>query len=379
MPADPSAIDNAAMAIHDHRLAFARLLHADLDLPRFFEAADLTLSRFVPFEASCWLSLDPETLLPTSHFSDRYQVEHMLKLVSNEYLEDDFGKFADIARRPRPSEILSSSTGGDNARSARHRGFMADEGFGEGDELRAVLRDGQVVWGAVAIHRRTGTFEEREADLVADASAVLAHGIRRALLRAGIAGIAGVAAAAGREQVGLILLRGDDSIEAVTPAARRFLGDLFDSTAAENDAPLTVVSVAQVARRVGAGASDEVATARLPARSGGWLLLDASLLEDDSRVAVMISSAAESGLADMIAAAHGLSSREREVATLTLQGLSTREMATSLQVSPYTVQDHLKSIFDKVGVRSRRELAAQLFVMDVVPRMTLLGEEPIPA
>ena len=143
--------------------------------------------------------------------------------------------------------------------------------------------------------------------------------------------------------------------------------------------PMTVVSVATQARRVGSGASDEVATARLPARSGGWLRLDASQLEDDDRVAVMISSGAEPGLADLIARAHGLSSREREVTTLTLQGLSTREMAASLSVSPYTVQDHLKSIFDKVGVRSRRELAAQLFVMDVVPRMAVLEEEQIPA
>lgn len=361
------------MSIPDDRLAFARLLHQELDLPGFFEAADRLLARQVPFEASCWLTLDPETLLPTSHYSRDYGIADMLRLVSNEYVMDDYNKFAQLARLPRPVGILSESTGGDMSRSARHSGFMVEEGFGDGDELRAVIREGDVAWGALAIHRQRGTFEERDANLIVQISDILAHGIRRALVRGSLT------AEQRQDLVGMVLLRGDDTIEAATPAARRWLDDLFDATAQPGAAPLTVASVAHQARRVGAGVSDEVATARLPSRSGGWLRLDGSVLEGDDRVAVMISTGAEPGLAHLIARAHGLSSREREVTTLTLRGLSTREMADALGVTPYTVQDHLKSIFDKVGVRSRRELAAQLFVMDVAPRMAVREQEPLPA
>ena len=50
------------------------------------------------------------------------------------------------------------------------------------------------------------------------------------------------------------------------------------------------------------------------------------------------------------------------VLLVTMHGLTTQEMAVSLQVSPCTVQDHLKSIFGKVEVRSRRELVAQQFL-----------------
>jgi DNA-binding CsgD family transcriptional regulator len=146
---------------------------------------------------------------------------------------------------------------------------------------------------------------------------------------------------------------------------------MVDSTGSEDAPPVVVAGVAEKARRVAAGDAGQVASARLPMRSGGWLRLHASLLDGDlgGRVAVIVAPAREAEIADLIVQVYGLSTREQEVTRLVLHGLSTREMSRRLSVSGYTVQDHLKAIFAKVGVDSRRELAARLFFQHYAPRL----------
>jgi len=56
----------------------------------------------------------------------------------------------------------------------------------------------------------------------------------------------------------------------------------------------------------------------------------------------------------------GLTQREREVALLVADGLRSREVAERLTIAPQTVKSHLKTIFDKLGVRNRVELARRL-------------------
>jgi DNA-binding NarL/FixJ family response regulator len=54
----------------------------------------------------------------------------------------------------------------------------------------------------------------------------------------------------------------------------------------------------------------------------------------------------------------GLSKREVEVAALVAQGNSNRAIAEQLVLSERTVENHIASIFTKLNVRSRAEIAA---------------------
>ena len=94
-----------------------------------------------------------------------------------------------------------------------------------------------------------------------------------------------------------------------------------------------------------------------------WAVIRASGLPPgthEEMVAVTIDRAATPDLTELLMDAHGLTKRERDVCLEVVAGHSTREIADRLFIGPNTVQDHLKSIFAKTGVSSRRELVVSL-------------------
>jgi len=134
-----------------------------------------------------------------------------------------------------------------------------------------------------------------------------------------------------------------------------------------------VVSVSLQARRSAEGrdAPGEVAVARVLSDSGTWVVLHGATMVSDGpqRVAVIVEPAHPARITPLLMAAYGLTEREQEITRLVLQGDSTTEIAERLVVSPHTVQQHLKNVFEKTGVRSRRDLVGKVFFNHYEPRL----------
>ena len=359
------------MRLQQERLeALGRLAQAGLDVPGLFEEVMPLLKRTVPFDAACWHTLDPATLLETSHLTLNLPVENPVA-TEIEYLEDDYNQFATLARSRARSGILSEATGGRPERSRRYRELIRP--FGLEGELRAALVAGGTAWGAVGLLRDGGDFRPDEVSFLRAASEPLGESIRRALL------VQAMAADDAAPGPGLVLLDEEQRLEAMTPPAERLLCELVDVPISGLGDALPYVVHAVATRAHLAERAGPPAQARVRTRAGRWLLLHGSLLQGarGPRTAVIVEEASAAGIAPVLELAYGLTARESAVVGLLLRGLSTKEIAAELYISPYTVQEHCIAIFEKVGVRSRRELVGRVFSQQYESRR-LAGHGPGP-
>jgi DNA-binding CsgD family transcriptional regulator len=185
---------------------------------------------------------------------------------------------------------------------------------------------------------------------------------------------------------GLVVLSEDGDVESTSPGVERWLAELPGHWQEEGRLPTSVVAVAARALRTAEGvdAPGEVAIARVLSREGRWIVLHgASLVADGARrAAVIVEPAQPARIIPLLMAAYGLTEREQDVTRLVLRGDSTAEIADALCLSPHTVQQHLKSVFEKTGVRSRRELVGKVFFSHYEPRVRdneqrILADKPV--
>ncbi len=57
----------------------------------------------------------------------------------------------------------------------------------------------------------------------------------------------------------------------------------------------------------------------------------------------------------------GLTQREADVARLVCEGLSDKEIASNLNLSPHTIKDHLKKVYSKFRVHARAQLVCLMY------------------
>jgi DNA-binding CsgD family transcriptional regulator len=345
----------------------ARLAGHGLDLVSFWrESTEVLASAVTHYWAPCWFTLDPASLLVTSHFDEGIPEVPPQWLV-HEYYQDDVNKLADVARSQRGIQTLHEVTGGDPSSSPRWHANMA---LGGDQELIAALRtQAGEVWGALGLYREPGQplFDDAELAFVRAAAPYLAEGARRALL------VGEAVDPEGPDAPGLVVLSQDWEVESATPGMQRWLRALPDGDWDAGKLPSAVLAVAGRALRTAEHPDEpgQVAVSRVLSRSGTWVVLQGAALVSAGarRVAVIVEPAHPARIAPLLMSAYGLTEREQDVTRLVLQGNSTAEIAERLVVSVHTVQQHLKSVFGKTGVRSRRDLVGKVFFAHYEPRL----------
>jgi len=331
------------------------------DLPALAQIVCAGVAQHVAYDFACFAVTDPATGLISWASKSRSLGVGDEEFAAVEYGRADVNSLADIAQRRPPVGALYIDTGGRPDSCRRHRDLMQPQ-FGFTDELRVVFLSRGVSWGAMALYRGAGQspFTATDAHQLGAISELLANAIQRSLFRLGPASWATHPPSTPGTTDGpaVLIIDSTNHVTHLTAAARSAIDDLGGWE--HGSLPTTVLAVTASTRTRG-----EHNETRTQGRSGRWLSVRAALLtgaQDGSDVVITIEPTPRTALSRLTLAAHGLTAREEDVAVLVLQGASTHAIATTLHLSHYTVQDHLKSIFTKMGVTSRREMTARVIL-----------------
>jgi DNA-binding CsgD family transcriptional regulator len=345
------------------RAALVSLAGGEPDCDSFRHEAIAILHRAIGVDGWGWLLTDPGAGLPTHDFGENLVVDQAVRrffrMVRQAWNEP--GVSADRPRqqgfpaRVPPVTTLSAATGGDLRRDLSWREVWGPAGVG--DKMRVRLTAGGTCWALLHLHRLSSSrhYSEDDIEFAAGVAPLLAPRVR-----------ADLRAPCPRDEVpapepGTIILDQDLSLVAATAQAWWWIDRLGIPGPNETE-PLPGMVYA-MATHV-AASPQRPARVRLRAADGRWVVIRVAQLTTEPQVpagyAVTLEPAPAEDLAPLLMRAWGLTPREREVARLVIDGLSTEDIATALFVSVHTVNSHLKMIFGKVGVSRRQELVAAL-------------------
>ncbi|MGW1013188.1 helix-turn-helix transcriptional regulator [Streptomyces termitum] len=360
----------------------------------FFDGVMRAVRPVLGSEVWAGITVDPVTLMNTGgHYRQAVPVRYLPRMLDIEYREGDVNGLPQLARGPGPVGVLGEAVGGVRDRSPRYRDIIRPLGLT--DEVRILLRDRYGVWGALILG--TGPDTPPYGPEAAAVARAIARPLGESLRRLHLTRCAG---ASGTGDVSdtdtpvpaLVLLDEAYAPVQLSPTAGLWLDELLapgeparprpgaggrgtyasPCRRTESGLPPALYGVAAAVRpgAPGPGASGSLAS-WAHTRTRGRVRLHAWRLDGPgpARVAVAVEAAGPGEHIALITAAHGLTPREAEITGLVLRGHSTAEIGRLTRLSPYTVQEHLTSVFDKTGVRSRRDLVATLFARHVAPRM----------
>lgn len=350
----------AANSVKDRaRRDLVRLAAARLDNDGFRWEAAAILRRVIGFDGWYWLLTDPGARLPTRDLGENAIADQSIRHFMRRHPE---AWAVPWERSVGPVAVTSAVTGGDLARDRAWRETFGPAGVG--DHLSAPLMADGTCWAQLHLHRDNSAefFSSDDAGFVAEMAPMLAARIRDGLRARPADGDA--TPCGDPAEPGTIIVDEELSVVSATPT----VWDWIDRLGLEkpNDAeplPGFIYSVAtRVALSRARGAEPPpCARARLQAADGRWTVVRvAPLIGAAGGYVITLEAARSEDLAPLLMRAWSLTAREREVARLVIDGLSSEDIAQALFISTHTVRDHVKAIFGKTGVSRRHDLVAAL-------------------
>jgi DNA-binding CsgD family transcriptional regulator len=354
-----------------------RLSQAGLEAPELLQRVGRALFRSIPFTFYSAATIDPASNLITHAFAEQLSGKEGVRPVNPKwfeqfYFEELYGKTIELARRGTFATTLEAETNGQLESSFCYRESMRPAGIEH--KAHAIFVD-RNLWGDMELYREAGSssFSPREVEIVRRIALEVGAGLKFAALRS-----RAMTNEVDNTTPGVLVIDEKGHVSA-TPAAEMQLADLDDLHALWRDgthlptAVQVLLSALQRSLDAEPGQTPVMPRLRARGRSGRWLALHAAYSEATAtRPAerlVVIAPAPAQELVWLGMSAYGLSAREEEVVKLVVAGLSTKQISERLFIAEHTVQRHLSNIFEKVGVRSRRDLVKQLFFEQVLPKV----------
>ena len=340
------------------RETILRICRGEADTRTFrLEVLD-AIRRATGFDAYAWLLTDPETTVGSSPLADVPCLPQLPQLIRLKYLTT-VNRWTSL---PSAVASLAGATGGALSKSLMWRELLRQHGVT--DIASSVYRDRFGCWGFLDLWRTEAPpFSAADIEFLGHIAGPVTTALRHGLARTFIPATGGDQMPGGPV---VLLLSPELVVRAQTPQTQRYLRVLVPPEL-ENQAPVPAgaYNVAAQLLAAEAGVDDSPPTARVHLAGGRWLTLRAARMEDtgqapeDRDLAVSIEPATAGDRVAVFARACGLSPRETELLHHLAGGAGTRDVARQMFVSENTVQDHLKSIFDKSAARSRRALLAR--------------------
>ena len=313
------------------------------------------LGRVIRFDAYVWVLTDPVTCVGATPLADVPCLPELPTLIRLKYLTPQ-NRWTSL----RHNEVarLAHSTKGDLSQSLLWRELLGR--YGVSDVASTVFRDRFGCWAFLDLWRIAADrerFTESEAQLMSAVAGEVTAGLRRAQA-ATFTSRADTRQSAG---AGVLLLSPALEVRAQTSQTEEYLAALLPSTADAPPIPAIAYNTAAQLLAVEAGVDRHAACTRVPLVGSQWLTLRAARIgtagsREDRDIAVTIEQSSPADRLAVFRAAFALTQRETDVLLHLASGQDSRQIAADLFVSEHTVQDHVKALLAKTGLRSRSAL-----------------------